>query len=1032
MNVLFISHCDFTGNSAMHIYSIANTLTDLGVSCVVCIPNDPTTIGRHGVPKFGVIPFRAALNGNLAFPNGSAPDLIHAWTPRELVRELTQGIARRYGCPYLVHLEDNEDFIVKRELGEAAYSEVIRLGHDGKVPEHRSHPVRSREFIAGAAGMTALIDRLLEFKPADLPGLVFWPGFDSEFLQPPSDSAAELRSRLGCSEGETILVYNGNIHDANAEEVRSLFLAVRALRRLGRPVTILKTGWNHVVEQDWIREAIDSGAVRDLGFLPRSELHPLLAAADILVQPGRPGPFNDYRFPSKLPEFFASGKPVILPSTNVGSSVRDGIEALLLHHGNAIEIAERIESLLEDPKMAARLGARGREFALRRLTWSKNVPALKDFYARILISPARSTVVEPEFATGIPTSAKLIAFFLPQFHPIPENDQFWGLGFTEWTNVTRAQANFEGHCQPRLPSDLGFYDLRVPEILNRQAELARAYGIYGFCFYYYWFAGRRLLERPLDSMIESGKPDFPFCICWANENWTRNWDGAEREVLIPQEYSAENCDRFIRDVIPILKDHRYIRLAGAPLLLVYRVNLIPDPAGTARRWREICAEEGVGPIHLCAVQSFAIGDPRPYGFDAAVEFPPHVKRALVDPATFPGLRPDFEGYLEDYPTIVTNQLSLPRSNYPLYRGVMPAWDNTPRRGTKAHILVHSSPALYERWLYELVKDALADVGRNEPFVFINAWNEWAEGAYLEPDQELGRARLEATLRAVRRAEGEETASRSEGTLMTTASSDSPVGVDLHEAVNRYGSLSLEGLSYATVRDYCDSVDHLGRLAVLNGDLKDSQRPWTFKAILSRLHRRARLIEIGAGEPIVADLLQRLGHEVWIVDPYDGSGNGPTEYDTYRKRYPNLKFIRSNFEDKLEGIGEGSIDCIYSISVLEHIPDSATMGVFAALRRYLNPQGVTIHAVDHVHKGNGAEEHLSHLRQLVEGFGFSQCQLDRLLTSMVEDTETYYLSAESHNRWRAGVPYDHFPMRTCISINIVAEAKAVLIPKSGLS
>jgi len=341
---------------------------------------------------------------------------------------------------------------------------------------------------------------------------------------------------------------------------------------------------------------------------------------------------------------------------------------------------------------------------------------------------------------------KLIAFYLPQFHPIKENDEYWGKGFTEWTNVALAQPQYDGHYQPQLPGELGFYDLRLPDTLCTQAALALQYGIYGFSFYYYWFGGRRILERPLDEMLRSGLPDLPFCICWANENWTRNWDGANEQILIEQVYSKDFAERFIEDVIPILRDPRYIRVDGKPMLLVYRVDRLPDPYQVARTWRERCTQAGVGPPHLCAVQSFGIGDAREYGFDAAVEFPPHTKRAPIDPKTLPGLRPEFQGYVEDYGKIVDIQLELPRPKYPLYRGVMPAWDNTPRRGANSRIVAHASLDQYERWLEAIVKQALEAPG--EAFVFINAWNEWAEGAYLEPDRRLGRARLISTRSAM--------------------------------------------------------------------------------------------------------------------------------------------------------------------------------------------------------------------------------------------------------------------------------------------
>jgi glycosyltransferase involved in cell wall biosynthesis len=1023
VNVLLISHCDSDGNSARHVYSVANALIDLGVQCMVCVPDeDESSIYSHRSPKFAFTSYKEAYRTGVIFPDGRGPDLIHAWTPRENVRKLTERLIEFHPCRYVVHLEDNEEVILENELG-LAYHELCLLPSrsiDALVPQHRSHPLAYREFVAKAAGVTALIDRLLEFKPKHLPGLVFWPGFDPEFLRL-SDSVGEPHDRFGAHDGDTILVYNGNIHDTNAWEVRSLFLAVQALRRCGRPISILKTGWNHVSDQSWIQEAIDSGAVLDLGFLPRSELGSVAAVADILVQPGRSDRFNDYRFPSKLPEFFASGKPVILPRANVGLAVRDGVEALVLDLGNAIEIAQKLELLMDDPELAARIGAAGREFALLHLTWSKNVVPLRDFYTRILANTTGLLTTDCPEEASFTTPAKLICFYLPQFHPIQENDLFWGKGFTEWTNVTRAKPNFKGHYQPQLPADLGFYDLRVPEVLQAQAQLARQYGIYGFCFYYYWFGGRRVLDRPLESMLRSGQPDFPFCICWANENWTRNWDGAEEEVLIAQDYSGDSCERFIREMIPVMQDPRYIRVGGAPVLLVYRANLLPDALNVTRRWRDICAEAGLGSIHLCAVQTFGLTDPRPYGFDAAVEFPPHTKHVLYDRWAFPGIDPNFEGHLEDYPGVVRNQLARSWPDYRLYRGVMPAWDNTPRRGTKAHILVGSDPAIYESWLHEMVKRTL-EHSVQEPLLFINAWNEWAEGAYLEPDQQYGHARLVATRNALQwgtvQAASTSVIEQDQPALApTNVTSNGHVSSSLTRLYSRF---AVKPLSYGTVRDYSDSCDNLRSLTG-NGDLKDCQRPWVLKAILSKVRAKGRLLEIGAGEPIVADLLQQLGYEVWIVDPYDGSGNGPTQYEQYRSRYPNLKFIRAAFGDGLDQIKENSLDCIFSISVLEHVPRPALQPVFSGMRRFLKRDGSTIHAIDHVHRGNGADQHLANLRCMIDGFGFQQDELDDLLAALSKDTETYCLSAESHNRWRAGTPYDKFPMRVCVSIQVVAEA-----------
>lgn len=343
---------------------------------------------------------------------------------------------------------------------------------------------------------------------------------------------------------------------------------------------------------------------------------------------------------------------------------------------------------------------------------------------------------------------RLIAFYLPQYHPIPENDRWWGKGFTEWTNVTKARPLFPGHDQPRVPADLGYYDLRAEEVRVAQARLAQDYGIHGFCYYYYWFNGRRLLERPLDAMLASGVPDFPFCICWANENWSRRWDGSENEILMAQEHSPESDIRFIEDVIPILKDPRYIRVNGAPILLVYRISILPEAHETVARWRQAAAAAGLEKIHVAAVRSFGISDPRIYGCDSAVDFPPHgvVAREIQDEVE--DLEPGFEGKIYDYRDLVPGEDMMPDTPYPLFPGVMTGWDNSARRGRRAHIFRHSTPELYQAWLEAAIERAERSAPPGEPMVFINAWNEWAEGTYLEPDRTFGHAWLKATRRAL--------------------------------------------------------------------------------------------------------------------------------------------------------------------------------------------------------------------------------------------------------------------------------------------
>ncbi|HEX8013175.1 MAG TPA: glycoside hydrolase family 99-like domain-containing protein [Casimicrobiaceae bacterium] len=352
--------------------------------------------------------------------------------------------------------------------------------------------------------------------------------------------------------------------------------------------------------------------------------------------------------------------------------------------------------------------------------------------------------MEPSAATP---PARVIAFYLPQFHPIPENDHWWGKGFTEWTNVTRARPSFVGHYQPHLPADLGFYDLRLPEVLEQQAALASLHGIHGFCYHYYWFAGKRLLERPVEAMRASGRPDFPYCLCWANENWTRRWDGADEDVLIAQKPSPADDERFIRDLLPHLSDRRYIRVDGRPLILIYRVGVLPNPRATADIWREVCRREGIGEVYLCAAKTYDTADPALYGFDALVEFPPHEVRVLTVNLQVDMINAEFAGSLYDYREFVQDRLAKPEPPYISHPTVMPGWDNTARRPNLANVFINATPEIYEIWLRETV----ARVARRRPdarLVFVNAWNEWAEGAHLEPDQRYGRQYLLATRRAL--------------------------------------------------------------------------------------------------------------------------------------------------------------------------------------------------------------------------------------------------------------------------------------------
>lgn len=341
--------------------------------------------------------------------------------------------------------------------------------------------------------------------------------------------------------------------------------------------------------------------------------------------------------------------------------------------------------------------------------------------------------------------AKAIAFYLPQFHTFDENEAWWGKGFTEWTNVTKAVPQFLGHHQPQLPADLGFYDLRVPEVLKRQVEMARQYGLHGFAFHYYWFAGKRLMEKPLDLYLAQDDIDFPFCLCWANENWTRRWDGHDRDVLISQVHGPENDQAFIEDLEPYLRDRRYIRIDGRPLLIVYRPSILPDPAATLRLWREHCRKVGIGELFIAMVQ-FDTEDPREHGFDAAMEFPPHKLARGFEPinASLDIINPHYQGNVVHYQCIVDSAKAWPDKGFPLIRTVFPGWDNEARRPGKGYTFAYSTPDRYREWLEFAVGYAERNPVAGERIVMVNAWNEWAEGAKLEPDRRFGHAFLQVT------------------------------------------------------------------------------------------------------------------------------------------------------------------------------------------------------------------------------------------------------------------------------------------------
>lgn len=354
--------------------------------------------------------------------------------------------------------------------------------------------------------------------------------------------------------------------------------------------------------------------------------------------------------------------------------------------------------------------------------------------------------------------ARVIAFYLPQFHPIPENDDWWGRGFTEWTNVTKARPLFDGHEQPHLPADLGYYDLRLPESRIAQAEMAARYGVEGFCYWHYWFAGRRLLERPFNEVLASGEPDFPFCLAWANESWTGVWNNQPNRMLMEQTYPGGADDRAHFDyLLTAFSDRRYITVDGKPLLFIYKPLKLLDAKRRLDQWREWAIQAGLKGLYILGNNQLDFEDAGALGLDGAVVSTLGVittKNQMLNKAKwlFWGIskKIDLGGprtieYAEAIKHLIPD---LSKFNFEAYPCAYPNWDHTPRSGRKGLVLTGSTPELFEQHML----DAIQSVSRRNDqhkIVFLKSWNEWAEGNYMEPDTRWGTAYLEALQRVLK-------------------------------------------------------------------------------------------------------------------------------------------------------------------------------------------------------------------------------------------------------------------------------------------
>jgi glycosyltransferase involved in cell wall biosynthesis/SAM-dependent methyltransferase len=774
MNVLLIAASEFAGNSALHTLSVARFMQARGIECSVSYRSDHNNVRPGGDWPFRICDHLETMHNGVLFPDGRGPDLIHAWTPREHVRKLTACMVDRYGCPYIVHLEDNEEVIVADTLGRFSYGELARLPPritDRVISPYLSHPKRYRGFLESAAAVTALIDKLMKFKPEGLPGTVFWPGFEEAIL-----TARGTRESFGLPEDDALLVYNGNIHLSNEAEVGSLIDGVGLLRRRGVPVMLVKTGSNHAA-QEKLKQAQSEGYLIDLGFVSRAEIHSLLNLADVLVQPGRPSEFNDYRFPCKLPEFLATGKPVVLPKTNLGQYLRDGENCLLMETGDPVEIADRVQLLLQERRLGERIGRAGWEFAIQKLSWERNLQPVLALYEEVLAAP----VPKPRSAPH-----DLLPVVVEKAPPRASN------GETYLAQAAQSVAAGSGRVLQSADANPWLYEK--------------------------WLAAE--VERAMDAAASNGRPAVVV------EGW--------RE----------------------------------------------DPEWLAATTRGCAAGAGA-----------------------------HLRRA-----------------------------GLPISNLAIEAALTEEPSPQPQ------------PAKSEAWT---------------------------------PESSLQRI------------------------------------VGLYE-----GSYKLPLLSYATVRDYCDSVDEMRCLATINGDLKNVQRPWAVKTVLGSVPKGGRILEIGAGEPWIADMLSRAGYEAWVVDPYDGSGNGPVSMVQFMSECPQVRFLRDKFTDQMLDIPRASFDCIYSVSLLEHLDPPALQALVRGIAKFLKPDGFTFHAVDHVQRGMGHREDMERLELLGSLFGIGSVELHATLQRLDRDLDAYTLSAEGLNQWRGALPYEQFRMRKWVSIQIATGAARV--------
>lgn len=480
--------------------------------------------------------------------------------------------------------------------------------------------------------------------------------------------------------------------------------------------------------------------------------------------------------PVKIFEYMAAGKPVVSYALPECKKYRSCLCAE--SREEFIQLLEKAIYLRDDVVYLKQLNTDALNNTWQAITKKMLDHVKKIYYKKIsnkeLLNTTLSASVERQFVEQIMESpqkndlgyyckltenpytreegdCKIIAYYLTQFHPDKHNEEWWGKGVTEWNNVCRAVPQFVGHYQPRLPGELGFYDLRIIDNMKRQIELAQMYGVYGFSYYYYWFDGERLLEKPLEMFLEHKELEFPFCLCWANENWTKKFDGTNEGILMEQPKTYDSYCKVIEDMARFLKDSRYIEVNGKKVVTIYRPSLMINPKKVLLYWRTYCTKHNIGELYIIAVKENMVDiDWLAEGFDALSEFHPGTLytncRKINDELSF--IRKDFGGEVYSYPDIVHRKKYFNYNLPKLYRAIMPMWDNTARRDNNGMIFHGATPLLYKRWLKDLLEEVNSRTDIDDKMIFVNAWNEWGEGAYLEPDKCHGYAYLEATKEAL--------------------------------------------------------------------------------------------------------------------------------------------------------------------------------------------------------------------------------------------------------------------------------------------